>query len=354
MKTKFKLIMKILVVRFRQIGDAILTTCVFNTIKRTFPDAETYFVLNDKIAPLFEGHDAIDHIITFSNEERHSPLTYLRKVWRIVRENRFDVIIDMRSTVNTMLFALLSPRTKYRIGMKKGYTAVAFNHLIEPCGKGESIISHNLKMLRPLNAIRPLDYDRRFTLSITDAEQDSFKRYMTDCGVDFSRPVILAGVTAKLASKTWNEDSMVSVLDSLIECYPDFQIIFNFAPGAEEQNAVRIYNRLKDNSNVFVNVHADSLRKLVAMSRLVDYFGNEGGARHIVHACGKPSLVICSPYADKAVWLPQDDVPAHGIAASDYVSADELAGMTPEERYAVITPDIVTKQLFKQVERLKG
>lgn len=339
--------MKILVVRFRQIGDAILTTCVFNTIRRTFPDAETYFVLNDKIAPLFEGHGSIDKIITFSEEERHSIFKYMRKVWRVVRENHFDAIIDMRSTMNTMLFALLSPRTKYRIGVRKAYTRLAFNHLMEPCAKGESIISRNLRMLRPLDNIKPLVVDRRFTLSITDAEKESFRQYMASKGIDFGRPVMLAGVTAKLANKTWNEDNMVCVLDNFIKRYPDVQIVFNYAPGREQENAMRIYGRLADNHNVFVDINADSLRKLVAMSQLTDfYFGNEGGARHIVHACGKPSLVICSPIADKATWLPQDDVPSQGVAASDLVPEERLQAMTDEQKYAAITPDIVTERLF--------
>jgi heptosyltransferase-2 len=49
------------------------------------------------------------------------------------------------------------------------------------------------------------------------------------------------------------------------------------------------------------------------------YFGNEGGARHIVHAMGKPSLVICSPFASKTTWLPQNtDVLALGIDAESY------------------------------------
>ena len=48
------------------------------------------------------------------------------------------------------------------------------------------------------------------------------------------------------------------------------------------------------------------------------YFGNEGGGRHIVHAMGKPSLVICSPIASRTTWLPQDtDVLAWGIDAVD-------------------------------------
>jgi heptosyltransferase-2 len=43
--------MKILVIRFRQMGDAILATCLFNTIKRNDPGADTTYVLNERLAP---------------------------------------------------------------------------------------------------------------------------------------------------------------------------------------------------------------------------------------------------------------------------------------------------------------
>lgn len=37
--------MKILVVRFKQIGDAILSSVICNTLKRTFPEAEVDYVV---------------------------------------------------------------------------------------------------------------------------------------------------------------------------------------------------------------------------------------------------------------------------------------------------------------------
>ena len=61
----------ILVIRFRQMGDAIVATPLLSSLRQTFPEAQIHFVLNDRIAPLFEGHPAIDRIITFTNEERH-------------------------------------------------------------------------------------------------------------------------------------------------------------------------------------------------------------------------------------------------------------------------------------------
>lgn len=312
--------MKLLVIRFRQMGDAILATPLLNTLKKLFPDANIDFVLNERIAPLFEGHPAISHIITFTDSERHSFFTYICKVWRTVHQTHYDVIIDMRSTVNTMLFALFSLRSKWRIGIRKPYTLGIFNHRIEGCEDNESMIDHNLSLAHPiLKGV--VKADRNLSLSITEQEKQDFREYMAKQGIDFSRPVILVGVTAKLEHKTWPEDRMTETLNRMIETFPSLQLIFNYAPGREAENARRIYDSLTaDRSSVFLNVEAKSPRQLAAMAtNCTAYFGNEGGARHIVHAMGRPSLVICSPGASKTTWLPQDtDIVAIGIDAASY------------------------------------
>ena len=75
--------MNILVVRFRQMGDAILATSLLNTLRHNFPEAQIHFVLNEKIAPLFQGHPSIDKIITFAEEERHNFVHYLKRVGKL-------------------------------------------------------------------------------------------------------------------------------------------------------------------------------------------------------------------------------------------------------------------------------
>ena len=308
--------MRILVIRFRQMGDAILATPLLNTLHRSFPDAEIHFVLNERIAPLFEGHPAISRIITFSDAERHAPLIYLRKVWQTVHQTHYDAIIDMRSTLNTMPFALFSLRSKWRIGIRKPYTLGIYNHRIEGCEDDESMITHNLKLAEPL---KPAVIDRNLLLSITEKEKTGFRTYMQHEGIDFSRPVMLVGVTAKLENKTWAEDRMTETLRRLLDTFPNLQLIFNFAPGREAENARRIYDHLGANPHIFLQIQAKSPRELAAMAaNCTAYFGNEGGGRHIVHAMGKPSLVVCSPMASKTTWLPQDtDVQAWGIDAND-------------------------------------
>ena len=326
--------MTILVIRFRQMGDAILATPLLSTLRASFPDADIHFVLNERLAPLFEGHPAISRIITFTDQERHSFFTYLRKVWRIVHQTRYDAIIDMRSTVNTMSFALFSLRSKYRIGIRKPYTFAIYNHRFEACEDNESMIDHNLKLAQPLIALSSAPVTTTsLSLAVTDEEIASFRHYMEQQGIDFSRPVMLVGVTAKLEHKTWPEDRMTELLCRFVEAFPQWQLIFNYAPGREADNARRIYdnisNRLSSlNSHIFLNIEAKSPRQLAAMAaNCTAYFGNEGGARHIVHAMRRPSLVICSPGVSKTTWLPQHtDVTALGIDAPSYdlITVDQV------------------------------
>lgn len=347
--------MNILVIRFRQMGDAILATALLNTLRYNFPDAHIHFVLNEKIVPLFYGHPAIDKLIAFNDEERHNVFTYIRKVRHIVHVTRYDIIIDMRSTVNTMLFAMFSHHTKYRIGVDKGYTKIAFNHLVDTCGTKYSMVEYDVHYTDPLNVLKKIVPINEFTLHITEEEKQKFGTYLLSQGIDITKPIMLANVTAKLASKVWNEDRMIWVLNRFIQKYPDYCIIFNYAPGQEEVNARRIYENLGNPKQVFINVKARSSRELVALGGFVTFFfGNEGGARHIMHATGCPSLVICAPGNNKKVWIPHNSILAEGISPSDMTSEELLTGMSGEDQYRLITQEFVWQKLQEFMVRLNN
>lgn len=350
--------MNILVIRFRQMGDAILSTALLNTLRHNFPDAQIHFVLNERIAPLFKGHPSVDRFITFTDDERHHALTYIRKVWHIVHETHYDIIIDMRSTANTMLFSLFSPSSKFRIGMDKGYTKLVFNHTIAPCANQYSMVEYDTRYTLPLQSLRPIEPVINFTLHITDEERQSFGAYLTSQGIDLSRPVMLANVTAKLASKVWMEDRMVWVLSRFVEQYPDYQIIFNYAPGQEEENARRMYAQMGKPQQVFIDVQAHSSRELVAMSSYMTlFFGNEGGARHIAQAAGCPSLAICAPENSRKVWIPQTQILAEGISPVDTLAAHQLTEqayqqLSREEKYSLLTQEYVWSRLQSFMQKL--
>ena len=70
----------ILVIRFKRIGDAILSLPLCHSLKLTFPNSKVDFVLYEDVAPLFEGHPYIDNVITITKKEQ-------KKSFKIYKES---------------------------------------------------------------------------------------------------------------------------------------------------------------------------------------------------------------------------------------------------------------------------
>ncbi len=310
---------KILIIRFRRVGDATLSVTLCTSLRKTFPGAEVHYILNHNIAPLFEGHPDIDKIITFSDYDMENTKRYLKKVWDIMHENFYDIIIDTRATMKTLPFSFFSLQTPYRIGRKKKYSAGVHNYRIDNYPDRKlSNVDLTLQLLDPLAESFPLIKDTKFKLYVPEAEKQQMRKYMESMGIDFSKPVIICGVTARLEWKVWNKQKMQQVLKSILDKYEHAQLIFNYG-GEREKESVRIfYDEMGKPSRVFIDIEAKDLKELRAMISLSDfYFGNEGGPRHIAQALEIPSFAIFPPNANKATWLPNPSDLNKGIEVAD-------------------------------------
>jgi len=343
----------ILVIRFRQIGDAVLAVALCSTLRRTFPTAKIDLVLNKSIAPLLKGHPDIDRIITFNPKENGDLCTYVGKVYRVMNETRYDVIIDMRSTLRTLVFSLFSLHTPFRIGRKKGYNRWLQNYRIDYYNPSlhMDMVQRNRMLAEPLQVMTPIVNVPEFRLFVTEEEKAAFCAYMVGEGIDFRKPVVLVSVTAKLDHKRWPVERMTEVIRRMIDTYAP-QVIFNYAPGKEEEEAFLVYGALKEDSHVFIDLQAHSLRALATLCSMTTFFfGNEGGPRHIAHSMGVPSYVIFSPEINKEQWLPVNEVPAVGICTKDLCSPEEMKSLSYQEQYDRITVEDVWRELDPMLNR---
>ena len=99
----------ILVIRFRRVGDSVLSMGLCHSLRQTFPYAQIDFVINEGIHTLYEHHPDVDRCITFNDEENHNSRLYLKKVWKTVHDTRYDVIIDgAHHSENTLVLIVLA------------------------------------------------------------------------------------------------------------------------------------------------------------------------------------------------------------------------------------------------------
>lgn len=335
----------ILIIRFRRIGDSILALTLFHSLRKMFPQAKLDFVLNKEIAPLYDGHPDIDRIITYDAEESQNLRRYLKKTYQITHSTHYDVIIDMRSTIKTLFFSLFSLRTPYRIGTWKKYSKFIHNYRIHNLDSDDrDKIQENLMLLSPLAKETPVQNVPEFRLYITEKENVNFRKYMEAQGIDFSRPVILSAVTARLSQKVWPIERTKEVLWRIIKKY-NAQIIFNFAAN-EKEVALKLHQEMDNTPNIFTHIEAKNLRELCALAKNCNFFyGNEGGPRHLSQSFNVPSFAIYSPDIHKTRWLPNASERFQGIAISDVATPEQIKNLTYQQKWELITVDEVWKRV---------
>lgn len=336
-------IKKILVIRFRRVGDATISSVICTSLRKSFPEAQIHYVLNESIAPLFKHHPDIDKLITFNNEDMSSLSSYIKKVYSIVKGQNYDIIIDTRSTLKTMCFSLLSPKTQFRIGRKKFYNPIIHNYRVN--NKFDGVRDNTqltLALLDPLKKAYNIEKIPLFRLYYTAEEYQQYREYMTAKGINFSKPIIVCAVTARLEYKVWDKDKMKTILERIIQKY-DAQLIFNFGDDKEKESSKHLQNLMNNDPHVFTNIEANNLRELIVLLANSNFFlGNEGGARHISQALDIPSFAIYPPDIPLDNWLPNKSERFQGIELKDIVPDISIyKTLSYNEKFALIDVESV-------------
>ena len=342
---------KILVVRFRQIGDAILSSVICKSLKETYPDSQIDYVLYEDIAPLFEKQSYIDNVIVINKEERKSPWKYLKKVWKVTR-NKYDIVIDIMSTPKSELFTLFSLGAKYRIGRaKKGRGYTYTDKIPEPSDNFDKPEKF-LQMLKPLEKDgEKVIYDSDYSLKFQKEEIEKMKKRMIEAGVNLEKSVIAFAINSRRSEKIYPIDDMLKIVKTCLDKY-DCQGIFYYSP-AEKEFALEAHKKLNNDKRIFTNIKTDSIRDLGAMFESCDMFiGNEGGPRHLAEAVDLPSLGLFNPGGSKKQWLSRNKDKHQGIDLTDIdLTGKDISNLSHEEKYRLMTPEILLEKIDEIINK---
>lgn len=347
----------ILVVRFKRIGDAILTLPVCNSLKLTFPNATIDYVLYEEMAHLFYGHPYIDNVISIKKDESKNLFKYIKKVYSITRK-KYDIIIDVMSTPKSELFCLFSLSSPIRIGRYKKNRGFTYTHKTK---ETESLnkVDKFLKQLLPPISETGFDlktcYDFKF--SSTEEEKVKYRTLMVEAGVDFSKPVVAFSIYSRVQHKIYPIERMKKVVNYLIEKY-DAQIIFFYS--VDQKEAIQnIHREMGSNKNIFSNIETPTIKDLVPFLENCDYYiGNEGGARHLAQGVDLPSLAIFNPRSELKEWLPFPSDKNMGLSPFTSLqelnlSIDEFNKLNFQEQFNLITVEMICNKIDELLEKNK-
>jgi len=302
------------------IGDVLVSSIICNNLKKAYPNSEIHYMVYNHTTPVVVGNPNIDKFILFKEEHRKSKLQLFRFI-RSIRRERYDLIIDAYSKLESWLTVLFSGAKRKISYHKKGRTFL-YTDTIKMQTKARTnlglTIERRLSLLSPLNLKIKLDPIPR--LYITNDEKVIAKNLLSNHEIDRSKKLIMVSILGSSSNKTYPLNYISKVVD-FIAINTGASMLFNYIPN-QMDDAKYIYDSCNDStkSQIYFDVLGGSLREYIALMNECDFIiGNDGGAINIAKSLNKPSFIIFSPWIEKNMWATFEDGKFHkSVHLQDY------------------------------------
>jgi ADP-heptose:LPS heptosyltransferase len=312
--------MKILVIQQKMIGDVLVSSIICNNLRLAYPNAKIDYLVYESTTPVLEGNPNIDTIIRFEEKHRKSKKELLNLALEI-RANKYDLLIDAYSKLESWLIVLLSGAKRKISYKKKGRTFLYTDNV-----PFEEFPKTNLGLAieRRLSLIKPLDLavkiDPLPKLFVTKAENEHAISLIEQYKLKKDRKTVMISLLGSEKLKTYPLNYITSVIDTIAD-NADVNILFNYFP-KQIDDAKTVFNSCKPSTQekIYFDLLGGDLRAFIGVLNQCDLIvGNDGGAINMAKALGKPSFIIFSPWIEKKIWATLEDGIHHmSVHLNDY------------------------------------
>ena len=293
---------RVLVVRLRSIGDTVLTTPSLIALRRFLPEAEIDILLEDWVAPVLEGFDAIDNVLTFSPKSKKSRVETALKL----RRNKYDVVFNLHGGT-TSTFFVRSTGARHRFGFSHYRYKALYNYLLSSAKdfwQQENLHSAEQHLALLGFAGVPVLDKPKSRLIVTDKALDSINEKLERSQIaNRKSQIALLHPVAAFDTKQWATENFARVAEFLHE--KGFSII-----AITTKKERDVLENLKRSSSVpiltFDNLTLPEITALASKAKL--FVGNDSGIAHIAAAVQTPSVVIFGS-SNIVHWRPWTDAP---------------------------------------------
>jgi predicted lipopolysaccharide heptosyltransferase III len=293
---------RVLVVRLRSIGDTVLATPALDALRRFLPDAQIDIVLEDWVAPVLAGFDAVDHVIEVARSSARARMQVARRL----RATRYDVAYNLHGGTTATLLVRASG-ARHRVGYAYYQYSRLYNHRAPLASElWARAQTHSVEQQLALLGWTGVPVtDRPPTRLVVTSEADaSVCARFNAVGIDAAKPFALIHPAAAFDSKQWATENFARVVEDLhARGLPTVAIA---AP--QERELVESLRRIASAPlQTFADLSLPEVTALAARARL--FVGNDSGIAHIAAAVETPSVVVFGS-SNVAHWRPWTNAPA--------------------------------------------
>jgi ADP-heptose:LPS heptosyltransferase len=278
--------MKILIVRFSSIGDLVLTTPVIRCVKKQ-TGAEVHVLTFSRFSQVLANNPHIDQLISIK--------TSIREVLPRLRQERYDLVVDLHRNIRTLSLKLrlLRPSVSFR---KLNFRKYLLVRLKLDCMPKVHIVERYLATVRSLGV---KDDGEGLDYFITDND----RKLLELLPLTFNRGYVVMVVGGRYVTKIYPEDLAAGVVSQL----PMPVVLLG---GSEDQSRAEQIISMKTANEVFNGCGLFSLNGSAAVvEKAAVVITNDTGLMHIAAAFKRKIVSIWGntvPELGMTPWLCAD------------------------------------------------
>jgi len=272
-------IQTVLVIRPDRLGDVVLSTPVYETLKKAFPHLHISVLAASAQAELLADNPNISQVFVFDPKQ---PLN----VFRQLRDEQFDLALTLNKKFSaTATFFTLCSGAKIRVGYNHPENAWAHNIRVSLEGPPRHESENNLDLLWALG-IEEIQSQPR--LYFNSAETRKIADLMQQYRPTREQPVVMVKSGTRIAKWGWRWEKFQTVIERLLEL-DKAQVWLVNGPGEEAELQTAIAN-MQRKPQLLPLLTAKELALLMQECDVL--LCNHTGIMHLASAVDKPVCVI--------------------------------------------------------------
>ena len=293
-----KPIKNILILKFSAMGDVVHTLPVAATIRKSLPDANIVWMVEERFKDILHGNPDIDEVIPLRTKVwrknwNSKSLREIKDTLEILRRHKFDVVLDLHGLIKSSIIARLSGASTrvgfHRNNCKEKASALFTNRKAPYMEEGLHVVDMYLKLLQ--TALGNIIETKKFPLTVPDAADEKITRYFEQNPELTHRPVIGINPGAGFESKQWELTRFAELADRIsdeLKC----SIVLTWGPG-EESKAQQISDQMKQKS--WIAPPTSILESIALYKRMSMLISCDSGPLHLGAALDVPTVSIFGP-----------------------------------------------------------
>ena len=303
-------IKKILILRYRFIGDTVLTIPFIKNVREHFPEAQIDALVSPNSGELLENNPDINNVIYFDNSRFHkyeidskcrdAPWRVSRSFFNcamLLRKQKYDLAFVLKRSFSSALMAVLAG-IKYRIGFNTEFRSFLLTRSVR---YDQSL--HELDNF--LNCLEPAGIKaKKYIPEIYLDKKEEVRANGFLVRLDRFKPKVLIHATSAHPYKMWPKRYFANLMDSMFEQF-ETQFVFTGAKiDKEVYEKILSWCKHKNKFKILDLCGLVSIRECHSVYKGLDLaVCVDSGNAHIAAASGIPTYVLYGPTRPEH-WLP--------------------------------------------------